>query len=1198
MNSIFSANSTLLCGIDLSRRRGVLSWIRVTALILVAAFGSIPQKLSAQDLPLDRDLPVAIDTLQVTGVGPFLIRPFLVASTVKIWANSSLLQHSEYELDPVAGFIRFKTVASDSSFFFVASYAFVPLELSSTYSFWPASAQTDKNSPAKKPVSLGKSTALVSKGTVSRGILTGSGRDAAVESGLRLEVSGMLTDSVSVKAVLTDEDSPLLPEGTTSRIDQFDQVFIEFGAPAGSVKLGDMDVAYQASSFARLQRRVQGVSLNADAIRLSTQLTGTFRGVGSTSRGSFRSQTLSIKDGVQGPYRLEGGAGERFVLILPGTEKVYVDGVLQNRGLDADYVVDYSLGEISFTSAKLVGSENRVRVDFEYTFNQFTRSLLATEGEIRFNIAPNASRWLDRSATLTSADKSFLLGVSAMRERDGDAFTQELGFSEADSVLIRNAGDGTVFKSGAEEVVYDPEALFTQYFQVIDEAGVRYEVVNRLPTPGEKVFRVQFAFVGPQNGEYIRTGATEWNNVVAHSNGIMYQFVGLGRGSYSAEVPLAAPKQKEIVSMRFATPKTIFGRVSGEWATSRNDRNTLSRIDSADDIGFAHAVNLSSPEVDVLGFKSMAQVSVIQRSKTFSTFDRARNIEFERDWNLPSITSDVTSNLLANERESAVESSLRFEHPDSSVLELGYDRLELGSVIDASRKQLALYKPENRLPTFSVSGSIVSLSNTLTGTDTDWAAFKSRVSVNQWAGLQHPFIEWEAEREKGEVYASLNSKEYDAFRIGSEYGTSSHRVSVTLEQRLEYPTSFIATESDLQTIRSNWRYSAGSRLSSNIQLGARRIHRSLGGDAPGQPTSNTQTSLLMGLNGYWTFGLSNRFNWFYEVQSEQSARMQEIYIRTGQERGTYVWQDINADGLIQLDEFIPETTPGEGEYALTYFPTDSLESITALTASLRFNRSGDKESNRLGRIGLASVVEVVERTRDPSKLHVYLLQLGTFRSPNQSLNGRIRVAQQLFLMPGNDRFDLDVSFSEVRSFADLAAGPQSSQIATYGTEGRYRPSAKWSVEMGWESSRHQSRGSFASRTFSIDAHQLSPTVLFRPKPNWQIRTSVEIAQKREKTLNTKVQAVKIPVQIQLRTANKWSSRIHLERSSFNVDGPSRGLQTYELTDGRGPGQSWLWGLAFDARLTEVVTATFGYDGRRPSVGKTIHTGRVQLMARF
>ena len=109
---------------------------------------------------------------------------------------------------------------------------------------------------------------------------------------------------------------------------------------------------------------------------------GEIQAIWSTSKGKFRSQFIPIREGVQGPYRLEGDTSERFIIVLPGTERVYIDGQLQERGFDADYIIDYTTAEITFTPSRLVGSDSRVRVEFEYTTNQYTRSLLAAESEV------------------------------------------------------------------------------------------------------------------------------------------------------------------------------------------------------------------------------------------------------------------------------------------------------------------------------------------------------------------------------------------------------------------------------------------------------------------------------------------------------------------------------------------------------------------------------------------------------------------------------------------------------------------------------------------------------------------------------------------------------------------------------------------------------------------------------------------------
>ena len=58
-----------------------------------------------------------------------------------------------------------------------------------------------------------------SSGTIVRGFTVGTNRDLAVNSGLRLQLSGKLSEDIEIVAALTDENTPIQPEGNTERLE-------------------------------------------------------------------------------------------------------------------------------------------------------------------------------------------------------------------------------------------------------------------------------------------------------------------------------------------------------------------------------------------------------------------------------------------------------------------------------------------------------------------------------------------------------------------------------------------------------------------------------------------------------------------------------------------------------------------------------------------------------------------------------------------------------------------------------------------------------------------------------------------------------------------------------------------------------------------------------------------------------------------
>ena len=82
-------------------------------------------------------------------------------------------------------------------------------------------------------------------------------------------------------------------------------------------------------------------------------------------------------DGVQGPYRLRSNQGSKDISIISASEKIWVDGELMIRGANYDYVIDYSLAEITFTAKRLIHSDIDIFVEYEYVDGQYSQNIIS-----------------------------------------------------------------------------------------------------------------------------------------------------------------------------------------------------------------------------------------------------------------------------------------------------------------------------------------------------------------------------------------------------------------------------------------------------------------------------------------------------------------------------------------------------------------------------------------------------------------------------------------------------------------------------------------------------------------------------------------------------------------------------------------------------------------------------------------------------
>ena len=94
-------------------------------------------------------------------------------------------------------------------------------------------------------------------GTLIRGFTVGTTKDFSLNSGLRLQLSGKLSEDIEVVAALTDQNTPIQPEGNTEQLEEIDKVFIQVQHPNATGTFGDYQLTNRNGEFGVINRKLK-----------------------------------------------------------------------------------------------------------------------------------------------------------------------------------------------------------------------------------------------------------------------------------------------------------------------------------------------------------------------------------------------------------------------------------------------------------------------------------------------------------------------------------------------------------------------------------------------------------------------------------------------------------------------------------------------------------------------------------------------------------------------------------------------------------------------------------------------------------------------------------------------------------------------------------------------------------------------------
>jgi len=1045
---------------------------------------------------------------------------------------------------------------------------------------------------------------LEQSGRITRGIVTGSNQQISLESGLDIQLTGTIGDETQLLAILTDRNIPFQPDGTTQSIREFDQLIIQITHPNHALKMGDVDVSMIGAPTHRLNRRIQGVYAEQSLIS-KKGAESRIASLASQTRGVYTNEQISPVEGVQGPYRLQGAMNNPFTIILAGTEKVYLNGVLLKRGIDQDYIIDYSLGEINFSSQQLIRNESRIFVEYEYVENGFSRSLLASE------------------VAYTSPDKRFTFNSMVSREADNNGILAQDLLTESDIQQLKTAGDQTTIGIDSGRPWQGNLDRSRAYIRVDtlwnDQMFTIYKKVNDPEIPQSELVQVQFTRVGVNEGEYKRleTGL----------NVPIYEWVGENSGDFTSEIELPTPIAHQVVSFEgsYALQENV--RLSGNWSLSSFDVNRYSVKDNEDNIGLAYQGEVEWGSNMFGAEHSRIRGYMRKVDARYQGTERIREVEYQRLF-------DVEASIV---EEQVFGGEWEWQQSEKEI-QLGLIHFRAGSEERIRQTSTLRMGASERISLVYQQDFVRRLSSV--GGMGYWFRQKGTVGLplKKMSDMSPPSIiigvdfEQEDQRRRRVGSDSLISPSQRFWSVGPSI-TGLHtkwdwKASWMLrEEDYSYDGMWVPNSSAIeQRYQVNWR--ANEHILGKQEIHFRTRNSSKGPDAEpfdqdgGQEGYLSQKNIGMVIVSQLEWGQINQNGkvfWDYDASTRRRSNIQEIYVYVGPELGQYVWIDDNQDRLQQITEFYPELSSNEGEYIKRLLPGDDYQSLIQVNTRLRYSWMPfeTRLSNRplWQALQLNVDLRVSEDNSQDKLTKVLFLQPSTIMQQPWTVEGTLGALGRLEFTPNPTGIQVYVEWDNSSSVHQRNVEVVQSAQQVLKVEGGYRfNKALLSGFMGSRSRLFEYSDQLSLRNYSLTKHSIESSISARINRSWNIKAVLKHSRfdDNQSFAQEFVSVVDPAIIFPSFTIRQWQyrmeqiiyvpggvqARLQVAIQEFNSANTLNSYIGYRLTEGMGLGRSARWDLNTQYRWKDWLELQVEYHGRTGENAPVIHTVQLSFNALF
>lgn len=1022
-----------------------------------------------------------------------------------------------------------------------------------------------------RSIDRGFSSQLNKQGSYTRGLSFGNNQDVVTNSNLNLQLSGKLSDKVSILAAITDDNIPIQPDGNTQQIQDFDRIYIKLFNENHELTLGDYSIENAPISyFLKFRKKVQGgqykgLVSKGKKTSIHTQISA------SIAKGKFNRMELAGIEGNQGSYRLLGANNETYIIVLSGSEKIYLDGQLLTRGENKDYTINYNTAELSFNTSQPITRNSRIITEFEYSEENYSRYLIYNGTEIKGEKA------------------SFRFNFYNEYDNKNNTLSQNL--NDDQKLLLSQVGDNlqNAISSQIEIVEFTNDlVLYKKVIQQVD--GQDYETYVYSTQPEDAIYKIRFSFVGDHMGNY--------QQIESAANGRVYQWISpinsIPQGDYSLNSQMIAPEKHQMISLggQFEVSDQIDSQF--ELVFSNKDINTYASLDDDDNKSIAFHFESNRKAF----FKDTSQVlnssiSYNYLGENFEEIEKFRSPEFNRDWNIESQSV---------KREEHFIKLRNAYNSNSSDLSYELAALKQGSQFEGIRHNIFGNYNKNHIQ-INWNANLMTSEQSETKTEffrNNIAAIYKLKAVK--FGLEHQSEnnQWKDKTNHDLQANSFANQSYKAYISSSDSSRNQFQTFYQYRKDLLPWENHLSAQSESKDIGFNlW---LKKNKNNQVKLGSnyrklRILNKDISDEKPEESFLGKLEHRARLLKG------SFRTRSYYELGSGLEADRIYSYLEVNAGQGVYKWTDYNQNDIKEINEFEIANFKDEANYIRISNITNHYRKVytSEYRQSLNIQFKRLKSKNKFIRFITAFSNRFsyrISKKSTSSDFNLYGNPFSSVQSNSNIISLTSSLQNTLSFHPKKSNTTCDYIHLNNQNKQLLNNGFERNKLSQDGLRLIWRKQ-DWQISNRIDTGQ-KTRNSevYSNKDYKLKYYKNELKLKYQAGRNFQLGFDYLFKKKKNKLNVEKLESHDMGIEGQFSPRKKGvlNASVHYLNLTYNSD--SNSSIAYEILEGFLPGNNITWNLNYQQQLSKTFQLNINYRGRQSEGNSAIHVGSMELRAYF